>query len=109
MRSIVFTVTNDLTYDQRMDRICRTLVDAGYLVTLVGFSKSSSTLLTPKPYHQVRLHLVFSKGKMFYLEYNFRLLWWLLSNQFDIYGAVDLDTLLPQYWVSRWRKKTMYS
>lgn len=105
MRSIVFTVTNDLTYDQRMDRICRTLVDAGYLVTLVGFSKSSSTTLTPKPYHQVRLHLVFSKGKMFYLEYNFRLLWWLLSNQFDIYGAVDLDTLLPQYWVSRWRKK----
>ena len=38
-KRIVFTVTNDLTYDQRMHRICTTLQDAGYQVTLVGFTK----------------------------------------------------------------------
>lgn len=105
MKSIVFTVTNDLNYDQRMDRICSTLAEAGYQVTLVGFSKATSKPLIPKSYEQVRLNLAFTKGKLFYLEYNFRLFWWLLSSRFDIYGAIDLDTLLPHFLISKWRKK----
>jgi hypothetical protein len=33
---IIFTVTNDLNFDQRMQRICSTLSNAGYEVELVG-------------------------------------------------------------------------
>ncbi len=39
MKKIVFTVTNDLTYDQRMHRICSSLARAGYTVQLIGREK----------------------------------------------------------------------
>lgn len=104
-KRIVFTVTNDLTYDQRMHRICTTLQDAGYQVTLVGFTKKRSVPLVQNKYATVRLNPFFKKGKLFYLEYNFRLLLWLIKHPSDIYGAVDLDTLLPHVLISSWRKK----
>lgn len=97
MKKIVFTVTNDLTYDQRMNRICNSLVRAGYQVTLVGFLKKRSIKTETQPFEQVRLRVFFKKGKLFYLEYNFRLFWWLLFRNFDIYGGVDLDTLAPVF------------
>ena len=97
MKRIVFTVTNDLTYDQRMNRICSTLQAAGYDITLIGFMKKRSVKLEQKPYKQIRLNLFFVKGKLFYLEYNFRLFWYLIFNKYDIYTGIDLDTLLPVY------------
>ena len=35
-KKIIFTVTNDLTYDQRMLRICTTLAKENYEIQLVG-------------------------------------------------------------------------
>ena len=61
---IICTVTNDLNYDQRMIRICSTLVEAGYDVTLVGFIRKHSKPLTNKPFKQVRLPIVAEKGKI---------------------------------------------
>ena len=54
MKKIVFTLTNDITYDQRMDRISTALVEAGYDVTIIGFLKKRSVKTLDKPYHQVR-------------------------------------------------------
>jgi len=92
---IIFTVSNDLSYDQRMQRICTSLVNAGYEVCLVGRKKRSSVELQAQHFKQTRLNCIFEKGKLFYLEYNIRLLLFLLFNHADIYSAVDLDTLLP--------------
>ncbi|MFN3938981.1 MAG: glycosyltransferase, partial [Chitinophagales bacterium] len=36
-------------------------------------------------------------GKLFFIEYNLRLFFWLLFRNFDIYCAIDLDTILPIY------------
>jgi hypothetical protein len=36
LKKLAFTVTNDLNYDQRMQRICGTLANAGYDVLLIG-------------------------------------------------------------------------
>lgn len=105
MKKIVFLVTNDLTYDQRMQRICSTLADNGYAVTLVGFLKKRSVKTIPGNFKQVRLHVFFKKGKLFYVEYNFRLFWWLLFHSFDIYCGIDLDTLLPAFIISRLKRK----
>lgn len=105
MKHIVCTVTNDLTYDQRMDRICSALVRAGYFVTLIGFEKKASIPTEQKVYAQVRLKLLFRKGKLFYLEYNFRLFWYLLFRKFDIYNGIDLDTLLPVFCVAKLKRK----
>jgi glycosyltransferase involved in cell wall biosynthesis len=98
---ILCTVTNDLTYDQRMQRICRSLVRAGYRVTLVGRERKGSRPLADEPFRQVRLPCFFDAGKLFYLEYNLRLLTLLFSHPFDIVCAVDLDTILPAFLVSR--------
>ncbi|MEZ5013335.1 MAG: glycosyltransferase [Chitinophagales bacterium] len=109
MKRLICTVTNDLTYDQRMDRICTSLSQAGYDVTLVGFLKKRSIKTRDKAYKQIRLRVFFKKGKWFFLEYNFRLFWYLLFKGSDMYCGIDLDTLLPVYMVSFLkRKKCVY-
>lgn len=106
---LVFTVTNDLCYDQRMQRICSTLCAEGHEVTLVGRFRKTSPLLPAATYRQVRLLCWFEKGKMFYLEYNLRLFWWLLLRKnFDVYTGIDLDTILPCLGVARLKGKKCY-
>lgn len=104
-KHIVFTVINDLTYDQRMNRICNSLVKGGFKVTLIGRKLPQSLPLEPKSYNQKRFRLWFEKGKLFYIEYNIRLLWHLLFTPYDIYGATDLDTLVPQFIAAKLKGK----
>ena len=94
-KRIVLTVTNDLTYDQRMQKVCRSLSNAGYEVELVGRKRDFSLPIQIEPYRQTRLRCFFNKGKLFYLEYNIRLLFYLAFLNFDIVCAVDLDTVVP--------------
>lgn len=107
MKKIICTVTNDLSYDQRMIRICSSLAGAGYEVWLVGREKSGSVALKEQVFHQKRLNCWFEKGKFFYIEYNIRLLFFLLFSSFDIINSVDLDTLLPGFIISRLKGKPL--
>jgi len=102
---IICTVTNDLTYDQRMIRICTTLSEAGYEVLLVGRRRNNSRPVRAEAFQQKRLACFFDAGKLFYLEYNLRLLFFLLFARFQLVCAVDLDTLLPAYIVCKLRRK----
>jgi len=105
-RRIIFTVTNDLAFDQRMQRICSSMAAAGYAVTLVGRLHKTSPPLSAQPYQQVRLkHLLFRKGKLFYLEFNVRLLIFLLLTPTDAICSIDLDTALPGLWAAKVRQK----
>ena len=97
---IFFTVTTDLTYDQRMIRICTSLDAAGYEVVLVGRKLKDSLALAPQPFQQKRLSCFFEKGKLFYAEYNLRLFFFLLFRKMDVICAIDLDTILPCYFIS---------
>lgn len=107
MIRLVFTVTTDLSYDQRMQRICQTLSDAGYEVLLVGRKKKNSIPLEERSYQQRRLSCFFEKGKWFYIEYNIRLLLLLLFSRYQAVCAVDLDTLLPASTAARLRNKAL--
>lgn len=104
---IVFTVTNDLNYDQRMQRICTSLAEAGYEVTLVGRESPDSKPVENQLFKQVRLPIRHQKGKLFYWEYNRKLYRWLKelakrsSGQPLALCAIDLDTIIPCYLVSR--------
>jgi glycosyltransferase involved in cell wall biosynthesis len=100
-KRIIFTVTNELNYDQRMQRIAGSLAAAGYDVSLVGVKKKNSPALAPLPFHQKRIPVWFEKGKLFYFEYNLKLLAWLLFQRAQILCAIDLDTILPVYLASR--------
>lgn len=102
---IVFTVTNDLSHDQRMIRICSSLSHAGYDCLLVGRELDTSKTLLSQPFSQKRLKCIFNKGKLFYLEYNLRLFAFLLLLPCKVIYSVDCDTALPGRWVSLLRHK----
>lgn len=106
-KTILFTVTNDLIYDQRMIRICSTLSTHGYAVKLIGRKLPNSQELSPQPFKQKRLFCFFRNGKLFYLEYNIRIFWYLLFSKCDAICGIDLDTLGPCYLVSRLRNKKL--
>lgn len=93
-KRIVFAVTNDLNYDQRMRRICSSLQSVGHEVILVGRIKPKSKPLKRMNFAQHRMGMLFSKGKLFYIEYNIRLFFYLLRKKCDVIGAIDLDSIL---------------
>ena len=101
VKKIIFTVTNDLNYDQRMQRICGTLTDAGYDVLLVGRKLKTSLPLAKKNYRQRLLNCWFNKGKFFYSEFNIRLFFFLLFKKMDCICSIDLDTILPCFCISK--------
>lgn len=105
LKTILCTVTNDLTYDQRMIRICTSLSAAGYGVQLIGRKRPNSKPLKDQPFEQHRLRCWFEQGKLFYLEYNIRLAFYLLTAKFDLICSVDLDTILPGLLASKIRRK----
>ena len=76
-----------------MQRICRTLADHGYQVTLVGRHLTNSIRLEQEIFQQKRFRCFFNKGFAFYAEYNLRLLGYLLFASYDAVCSVDLDTL----------------
>ena len=84
-----------------MQRICGTLADAGYDVLLVGRKLKDSLPLPAKNYKQKRLNCWFTKGKFFYAEFNTRLFFYLLFKPSDCICAIDLDTILPSFYVSK--------
>jgi glycosyltransferase involved in cell wall biosynthesis len=99
-KRLVFTVTNDLNYDQRMLRICSSLSNAGYDVTLIGFKRKTSKPLSQRPFKQIRIPIIVEKGKFLYIDYWIKLFFLLLFKKTDVICAIDLDTILPVYYAS---------
>ncbi|HEY5367763.1 MAG TPA: glycosyltransferase [Hanamia sp.] len=102
---IIFTVTNDLNYDQRMIRICNSLVESGYEIKLIGRKFNDCAVLENKSYNQKRIPLFFKRGFGFYCEYNIKLFFYLLFQKADVLCCIDLDTMLPVYFASVLRRK----
>ncbi len=105
-KKIILTVTNDLTTDQRMQRICTSLYDGGYEVVLVGRKLKSSKAIN-FDFQTKRLQCFFNQGFLFYAEYSIRLFLYLFRQESDAICAIDLDTIIPCLWVSRLRKRAM--
>lgn len=87
-----------------MHRICTSLCNAGYKVTLVGTKlKTSSPPLEQKRFGQKRLRCFFHYGFLFYAEYNMKLFFFLLFRKMEGICAIDLDTIIPCLLVSKIR------
>lgn len=97
---IFLTVINDLNFDQRMIRICNTLSQSGYDVTLVGREWKDSKPLVEKSFKQKRLFIQPTQGKLMYAQYWMKLFFYLLFQRADLLCAIDLDTIMPVYLVS---------
>ena len=102
-KKAIVSVTNDLYTDQRVHKVCLFLESQGFSVILVGRKLKSSKILEPRTYKTKRFNLFFDKGAKFYAEYNFRLFWYLIFRKVDVLVANDLDTLLANYSVSKFK------
>jgi len=94
-RTVLIAVTNDVSYDQRMQKTARTLTEFGFNLCIIGRKKKNQNYTSVEPYNIHRFNMMFQKGKLFYIEYQIRLFYYLITHNFDIVCAVDLDTILP--------------
>ena len=102
-KRVIFSVINDIVFDQRVNRIAGTLIQEGAEILVVGRQYSNSISCNHLPYPVKRFRMIFNKGPFLYVFFNIRLFLFLLFRKVDILLANDLDTLLANYLVSRIR------
>ncbi|WP_075341953.1 glycosyltransferase [Tenacibaculum agarivorans] len=107
MKKIIVSVSNDLITDQRVHKVCSSLHNNGYSVLLMGCLKSKRKELLTRTYQTKRFKVFFTNGFLFYAEFNVRLFFLLLFSKKDILLSNDVDSLLPNYLISRFQSKKL--
>lgn len=98
-RKILFMSTSYADTDRRLQRIISTLIKDGNEVSWISRVRRNS--FKHEDTQHVFLNTVFSKGPLFYLEYNIRA--WLKCRKlrYDMLTAIDLDTIAAGYYASK--------
>ena len=104
---IIVSVTNDLVSDNRVHKVCTTLTNMDFRVLLIGRKLPVSPDIAKRNYQTKRFSLFFKTGALFYAEYNFRLLFFLLFAKFDVLLANDLDTLTANFIASKIKNRPL--
>ncbi len=106
MKKVSLSVINDLVTDNRVHKVAVSLQKMGFSPVLIGRLLPESQPIE-REYQTHRMKLLFRKGPLFYLEYNLRLLFFLLKSKADVYVANDLDTLAANFLASAIRRKPL--
>lgn len=107
-KTITCCVSNDLTNDRRMIRLCNTLVDSGWTVQLVGrVLPDSKPIPQSWKFKTKRFKLPFKRGYFFYAALNIRLYFYLLKDTASVILSVDYDTLSAAARATAGRKKRL--
>ncbi|MDP4271321.1 MAG: glycosyltransferase [Bacteroidota bacterium] len=101
---IKVVVTNDLHTDQRVHKVCFSLLKHGFEPQLTGIFRPFSQPIK-RIYHTERFEMRFQKTALFYAEYNIKLFFKLLFGKFDIILSNDTDTLPAAFLAARLKKK----
>lgn len=107
-KKIIVSVITDLATDQRVIRICTTLHRMGFDVHVIARRLRTSLPLETYLFTASRIRCYFTKGTMQYAEFMTRLFFRLLFIKTDYLLANDLDTLLPNYLVSKCKHKHLF-
>ena len=107
MPRVLLSVINDVHTDNRIHRTATVFQERGYDVCVVG-RQWPNPAPVERSYAVHRFACRKNKGALFYVEYQIRLLRYLLRESFDVYVANDLDTLLPMSLVAFLRKKPLF-
>jgi len=106
MPRIIISTTNDISTDNRVNKVALLLLDLGFDVLWVGRQLKDSPPLE-REYKTHRMKLWFTEGALFYAEFNIRLFFFLLFRKTDVLLSNDLDTLLANYLSSRLKRKEL--
>jgi len=98
---IAFSVTNCICFDQRVQKIAEVAERLGCDIRIIGRKLGDCCEKNRVSFRTVRFRMLFKKGFLFYGSVNLRLFFFLLFNKFDLLVANDLDTLLPNFLVSK--------
>ncbi len=111
---IAFSVTNCICFDQRVLKIAEVVSSQGCEVTIIGRHLALPTVAMRRlgecceedsiPFRTKRFRMIFKRGFLFYKFINIRIFFYLLFHRFDTLVANDLDTLLPNFLVSKLKR-----
>lgn len=101
-KTIFISTTNDISTDNRVNKVALMLEKVGYKVCWIGRELPESKPLS-RSYETQRMRLWFKKGGLFYAEFQVRLFLKLLfsASRNSVLLSNDLDTLLPNFLISR--------
>ena len=105
-KSIIISVTSDLSTDQRVLKVAKSCFSNGYDVLLIGRLVKSSQPLS-LPFQFIRLRLLFNHSVFFYIEFNIRLFILLLFKRSTVFLSNDTDTLAANFLASKIRRKKL--
>ena len=99
---VLVSVFNNLSTDQRVEKVCRTLSENGFAIELIGNNWGGLPDLR-RDYPVSRIILKSKILRYAYVEFQWKLYKELLkkADQHTILLSNDLDTLLPNYMVSK--------
>jgi glycosyltransferase involved in cell wall biosynthesis len=100
---IVFSVINCACHDQRIRKIAGIVSGMDCDITIVGRKRGGCCASGLVPFSTISFNMLFRRGFLFYMFFNIRLFTYLLFHKYDILVSNDLDTLLPNFLVSKIR------
>ena len=98
-KKILVAVTNDISTDYRVHKICNYLISKKYDVVVYG-RILSNTITVQRDYKIVRKKHIFNNNFLFYAEFNIKLFFYLIFRKYDYILSNDLDTLPACFFVS---------
>ena len=107
MKTVIISCTNDIVNDQRVIRTASTFGKLGWKVILVGRQFGDSLPDAWIPHKVIRFRMLFKKGPLFYMFFNIRLWFYLMTHANDLIWSNDLDTLPAGYLTSCIRQRPL--
>ncbi len=104
-KRVFVAVTNDVSTDQRVHKVCTYLIKKGFDITVYG-RVLPNTIPVDRSYKIHRAKHWFKHNFLFYAEYNLRLFFYLLFKEYDYIISNDLDTLTACFVSSKFKSKT---
>jgi glycosyltransferase involved in cell wall biosynthesis len=100
-KKVSFSVTNCICHDQRVLKMAETVSRLDCDITIIGRRRGDCCISDLVPFKTKRFRMIFNRGFLFYKFYNLRLFFYLLFHKYDLLVANDLDTLLPNFLISK--------
>lgn len=101
-KKVIISVINDIATDQRVRRTASAFSELNYQIIIVGRKLPQSLPVYEMNGLRVkRFNMPINKGPLFYALFQVRLILFLIFKKADVLFSNDLDTLLPNYLVSR--------
>lgn len=99
-----FSVTNCICHDQRVMKMAGVVSNLGCDIIIIGRHSDDCSKNDSVPFRTKRFRMIFRSGFLFYMSFNIRLLIFLVFHKYDFLVSNDLDTLLPNFLVSKLKR-----